>query len=46
MFFFRLAYPALFAKLVQVLKELVETVSFDITQDGMSAVVLDSMKKD
>lgn len=36
-----MAFPVLFGKIVDILKDLVDIVSFDITTDGFSAITLD-----
>jgi hypothetical protein len=40
---FRLAFPDLFGRVVNILKELVDIVSFEITQDAFSAITLDGV---
>ena len=39
----RLAFPVQFGKIIKILKEMVDTVTFDITVDKFSAITLDGM---
>lgn len=40
----RLAFPVQFGKIVKILKEMVDTVTFDVTEDKFSAITLDGMR--
>ena len=40
-FIYRLAFPVMFAKLINILNDLVDIISFDISSEGFSLITID-----